>query len=55
MTSKILFSIESEIDTQLNLNKKIYEKPEIISEQELEIHAGSPLDKIIDPFGGDLE
>lgn len=45
---------QSSYDTKTEISnskaKKQYEKPSIISEHELEIHAGSPLSESLNPF-----
>jgi hypothetical protein len=48
MNDQILNNTQAEDPT--TTIKKTYEKPSIISEHELEIHAGSPLSDTINPF-----
>jgi hypothetical protein len=48
MNNQTLSDTKKEIPS--SKTKKQYEKPSIISEHELEIHAGSPLSDSINPF-----
>ena len=48
MNDQIINNTQTEMTS--TKTKKPYEKPSIISEHELEIHAGSPLSETINPF-----
>lgn len=48
MNNPSSYDTKKEITTSKTMKK--YEKPSIISEHELEIHAGSPLSESLNPF-----